>query len=476
MKIEFGTGGWRVPQEEFTTENIYRVVNAVGLYINNEYNKSNANIIIGYDNRNNSFKAAIEAFNILYDKFGFKVKIFDKSVTTPTVMKYVSDYYCDLGVMITASHNPATFNGIKIIEAGGRDATIATTKQIESFCELPIQSSDLTNVCVITEKYIKNKQNSYAYEVKYVDDVLSTINTDIIKNKQFKIVFDNMHSSGHSLFNNLIYKLNVFSNTINFTGIFRDKNYIPCPTEENNKRISEILKNSNEYNFGIAFDGDADRLGIIDENGNFIDGNDMLCLFTWYMYEYRNLKTPVAVSCCSTDRVSAISKDYGCETIETPIGVKYLVEQIINNGINFAGEQNGGVIFPNHLLGKDSIYTLAILLEMLAVTEKTLSELIDDIHQKYGNTYCISTQVDYVGEKDRVKEKIENLLPTFIPSASVSKMDGVKLRFAQNNFLMCRLSGTEPIIRILVESSTKEQSEIYVNTCKKVLKEELGVI
>ena len=128
MKIEFGTGGWRIPQEEFTTENIYRVVNAVGLYINNEYNKSNANIIIGYDNRNNSFKAAIEAFNILYDKFGFKVKIFDKSVTTPTVMKYVSDYYCDLGVMITASHNPATFNGIKIIEAGGRDATIATTK------------------------------------------------------------------------------------------------------------------------------------------------------------------------------------------------------------------------------------------------------------------------------------------------------------------------------------------------------------
>ena len=480
MVIRFGTGGWRVPQEDFTPENIYKVVNGIGAYIIDKYtwcfNKKAIQVVIGYDNRDNSLRAAIEAFNILKNKYDFTVKVFSSSVSTPTTMKYVADKDFDLGIMITASHNPANFNGIKVIDIGGRDATVQTTSSIECFCNSS-EKEDVYKYTYITDTYLQNKINAYEYEQKYVKGILSDINVDKIKKKNFNIVFDNMHGSGSSLFYELTSKLNVKSEVLNFTGVFKDKDYVPCPTEQNNENVSKLIKeNPHKYDFGISFDGDGDRLGIIDEFGNFIDGNDMLCLFAWYLYSEGKIHSPVAVSCCSTDRVSAIASSYGYSVVETPIGVKYLVDEILNNEIEFAGEQNGGVIFPKHLLGKDSICTFAMLLDMLAVTDKTLSELIDFLYIRYGKTYCISEQVRYVGNRDNIKKLIENHLPKVNKKIqSTIRIDGVKLYFDNNDFLMYRLSGTEPTIRILVESPSEQQSKEYVELCKKFFKE-LGVI
>ncbi|GAL32597.1 GlcNAc phosphomutase [Vibrio maritimus] len=377
--IKFGTGGWRAfIGEEFTKDNVKLVAQALANIIKAE-NVAERGFVIGYDRRFLSDKAGRWFAEVLAAN-SIPVSFIDKFVPTPIVMYKAKSMGCAYSACITASHNPADYNGIKVFIEGGRDADEVITEKIEA------QIANLTQQEVISGDFelcvergaitVINPMN------EFVDSIIDLIDIEAIKNANLKVLIDPMFGVAKNALQTVLINGRCDVDVINdgknpdFGGL------MPSPSAATLYRLKHLVA-AEGYDIGIGTDGDADRLGIIDEQGNFIHPNEVLLLLYYYLLEYKGWKGSVVRNIATTHLLDKVAADYGEKSFEVPVGFKHISSQMEADDSLIGGESSGGLTIRGHIKGKDGVFASSLLVEMLSVTQKTLSELLSEIYGKY---------------------------------------------------------------------------------------------
>ena len=464
--IRFGTGGWRaVIGDDFIRENIERV--AAGVAALRAEIGGTTPIIVGYDRRFLSDSAAKWIAGVLA-AYDIQVMFLNRSAPTPLIMHTVKKLDLDFGLEVTASHNPPEYNGIKLIVKEGRDAPAETTAHLEELIANlgEVKSLDFNDAVAIGKiTYIKNPFNPF------IDDILAVMDTKAIRERGMRILFDPMHGSS-------VYPLMVIFHTTRCTIdlIHGDKDAyfggsMPAPTESTLTDLSQKVV-AGGYDLGIGVDGDGDRLGIIDSNGRYISANEILVMLYYYLHEYQGWKGPVVRNLATTHMLDKVAESFGETCYEVPVGFKWISSKIDEVDAVLGGESSGGLTVRGHIHGKDSVYAAALFVEMMSVTGKSPSELMDELTAKYGKFVMSEFNLHFdPAEKERINEVIftEKKLPEFGEKiVKVAYEDGCKVYF-ENGFIICRFSGTEPLLRIFAEAQTKERADKYIDAFAKFL-------
>lgn len=467
--IKFGTGGWRAfIGEEFTKDNVQLVAQALANIINNE-NVAQKGFVVGYDRRFLSDKAS-RWFTEVLAANAIKVSFIDKFVPTPIVMFKAKEMNCAYSACITASHNPADYNGIKVFIEGGRDADEIITEKIE------------TQIAQLTLDKVKAVDFDQAVEDKliqlinpmneFVDSIIDFIDIEAIKKANLRVLIDPMFGVAKNALQTVLINGRCDVDVINdgknpdFGGL------MPSPSAATLYRLKHLVA-AEGYDIGIGTDGDADRLGIIDEKGNFIHPNEVLILLYYYLLEYKGWKGSVVRNIATTHLLDKIAADHGETAFEVPVGFKHISSQMEADDSLIGGESSGGLTIRGHIKGKDGVFASSLLVEMLSVTGKKLSELLDEIYGKYGYAYTAEGDCTFKPAQKEVlynRIYVEKQLPEFeYEIDKVSYEDGAKVYFKNGGWVIARFSGTEPLLRIFAEMADKETAEHVVLQVKEFL-------
>jgi len=474
--IKFGTGGWRAEiGKDFHMTNIQIIGQALADRIN-ELDEADKPVVIGYDRRFLSDTAAKWLAEVLCAN-GIHVWIMHRSVPTPMVMHMVKKQGLHYGMEVTASHNPSNYNGIKIVVDEGRDAPVDVTENIERRCSItgnvhvmPIDKALETGMVT----YVENPFNDF------LDDILGILDVQAIRNRGPRLLFDSMHGSSTYPFNVIFYTCRCTVDQINANKDAYFGGKMPAPTELTLKPLAEQVV-AGGYDLGMGIDGDGDRLGVIDCNGDYISANDILVLLYYYLHEYKGWKGPVVRNLATTHLLDRVAEGLGEKCYEVPVGFKHISSKIDEVDAVLGGESSGGLTVRGHIHGKDSIYAAALFVEMLCKTGKTPGAMIKELREKYGDRVMVEYNVplseDRKQELLRVfangledPESIRDQLPVFEPTyCRANFIDGCKFYFDDDSFVICRPSGTEPLLRVFAEAPTREQAQGYIDTWKKFL-------
>lgn len=466
--IKFGTGGWRaVIGEDFICDNIRRVAAGI-LRLAEEQSKTDKPIIIGYDRRFLSVSAAKWVAETLV-KGGIEVWFLNRSAPTPLIMHTVKDKSLYFGIEITASHNPANYNGIKLIVDEGRDAPVETTERLEQL----IAETDRVEYCNFDEAveigkitYLRNPFN------KFLDDIIAMLDMEALRERGLRVLFDTMHGSGTYPLQVIFHTARCTIDTMNLNKDAYFGGMMPAPTEQTLGLLQDtVIKD--DYDLGIAMDGDGDRLGIIDKNGRYINANEILCMLYYYLVKYKGWTGPVVRNLATTHMLDRIAESFGEKCYEVPVGFKYISSKIDEVNAVLGGESSGGLTVRGHIHGKDSVYAASLFAEMVSVTKKSPTELMSELEEKFGRFVMVEDNLSFAPERKAEIEKIifeDKALPNFgTEIARVNYEDGCKVYFKDDSFVICRFSGTEPLLRVFAESSCKENSEKYIADFKTLL-------
>ncbi|MBQ7335091.1 MAG: phosphoglucomutase/phosphomannomutase family protein [Clostridia bacterium] len=468
--IRFGTGGWRgIIGDDFIKANIRRV--ALGVCkLALEEGKAEKPIVIGYDRRFLSEPASRWIAEVM-TAMNFHIILMERSTPTPLVMFLVQHEQLHYGLEVTASHNPASYNGIKLIVDEGRDAPVETTTRLEEI----IATDTETIPSLSIEEAEARGLISYLHAPfnDFIDHILAKLNQDAIKKHSLRILFDPMHGSG-------IYPLTVILQTLRCTVDLINDNKdayfgggIPAPTES---RLQDLRNRvvDGKYDLGIAFDGDGDRLGVIDKNGKYIDANEILCLLYYYLHAVKGWEGPVVRNLATTHMLDKIAESFGETCYEVPIGFKYISAGIDRYNAVLGGESSGGLTVRGHIHGKDSIYAASLFIEMVCTMGISPTQMIHELEEKFGHHEMVETNLEFPAERKAEIHKtlmIDKRLPTF-PDAEIVRVnyeDGCKVYFADGSFVICRFSGTEPLLRIFAEAGSASRAEQSILPFRKLL-------
>ncbi len=457
--IKFGTGGWRaIIGDDFTRENICILAKAMAEKMKAE-GVDDQGIVIGYDRRFLSKETVMWACEVLTAE-GIVCHFVNRSVPTPLIMFYVMKHDYPYGMMVTASHNPALYNGIKVFTAGGRDADETQTADIERYIAA-VKPGDIHKI-----EYPQAVELGLVHEFypmnEYIDDIMEKVDMEAIKNAHLRIALDPMYGVSETALGTIL-----ISGRCDLTVIHREHDTLfggrmPAPSED----TLGMLKTSvldRHLDLGIATDGDADRLGVIDDTGRYLHPNDILVLLYYYLLKYRKWKGPVVRNIATTHRLDRLAAAFGETCYEVPVGFKYISAKMQETGAILGGESSGGLTVAGHINGKDGVYAAALLIEMLAVTGKRLSELMNVVTAECGQSYMEEYSCHFTKQ---VKEKLmhrlfeEKELPDMAPYEvdHVSYLDGCKVYFKNGGWIIARFSGTEPLLRIFCEMPLREEA------------------
>lgn len=463
MAIKFGTDGWRaVIADEYTFENLRKISKATAIAFEG-HPKINNGIVIGYDTRFLS-KEFAECSAEVFANHGVKVYLTDSFVTTPTVSLLSRDKNLAYGVMITSSHNPAKYNGFKLKDEFGGSMGPAHLSVIENelwnadkFDYGKGKFEDFISSGSI--EFIKGKD----YYRKTLEEKIETAN---INSSGIRIIYDAMYGSGQGMMDGII----------NFTALRSEVNpsfggSSPEPVQKNLALISSEIKKG-DYDIGIVTDGDADRIAIFDEHGEFVDAQKTFALLLTYMVENKKMTGGVVRGFSSSELIKEICAEYGLKLYTVPIGFKYISELMIKEDILIGAEESGGIGLKHHLPERDGIFNGMMFCEMLAAKKKKLSELIAEIEGKYGKYYY--KRIDQHLSSNDLKSELIELTKGLKEVAGLKvigqdTLDGCKLLF-ENGWLLVRASGTEPLLRIYTETTGENKTEEILNDIKKKFK------
>lgn len=467
--IQFGTGGWRAfIGEEFTKDNVRLVAQALSNIMINEQAQKNG-FVIGYDRRFLSDKAG-KWFAEVIAANGIKVSFIDRFVPTPIVMFQAKEMGCIYSACITASHNPADYNGIKVFIEGGRDADEIITQKIEQ------QIAHLTQQDVSSVDF-EEALNDGCIEIinpmnDFVDSIIDKIDMASIKKANLRVLIDPMFGVAKNALQTVLISARCDVDVINdgenpsFGGL------MPSPNAATLYRLKHLVAHDG-YDIGIGTDGDADRLGIIDEKGHFIHPNEVLLLLYYYLLEYKGWKGSVVRNIATTHLLDKVAADHGEKSFEVPVGFKHISSQMEADDSLLGGESSGGLTIRGHIKGKDGVFASSLLVEMISVTGKKLSEMLDEIYAKYGYAYTAEGDCTFKASgKEALYNKIyiEKQLPEFeYEIEKVSYEDGAKVYFKNGGWVIARFSGTEPLLRIFAEMEDKLTAEKVLNQMKAFL-------
>ena len=452
--IKFGTGGFRaVIGDDFTKQNIELLAQGLVNKIKDE-KVENSPLVIGYDRRFLSDLAAKWAASV-FAANGIKVHFIDLQAPTPLIMFVVKQSKAAYGMAVTASHNPAEYNGIKVFTAGGRDAAKEVTDVLEEYI------AKLTPADVKTMEFQEGVDAGIIEYIEpmndYIDSILSFVDVDVIKKRHLKVLLDPMYGVSKTSLQTILLTCRCDVDVIHDRHDTLFGGRLPAPSAKTLAHLSNMVVEG-KYDLGIGTDGDADRIGLIDSEGTFIHPNDILVLLYYYLVKYKGWKGDCVRSIATTHLLDRLADSFGCNSWEVPVGFKHISSKMEETDAIIGGESSGGLTVRGHISGKDGIYAAALLVEMMCVIGKPLNIILKEIKDTYGHCKMSEFDCHFSQEKkDQLNELLftEKKLPDFgIEIDKVSYEDGCKVYFKNGGWIICRFSGTEPLIRIFCEMET----------------------
>ena len=463
--ITFGTDGWRaVIGDEFTFANVDLLARGFGeWFLASDLGESP--VLIGYDTRflSNEFATTISES---LSRMSIQVFLSESPIPTPALSWSVTDMNAGAGIMVTASHNPARYNGIKIKTSDGMSADEGVTDQILNAVERLKDASDGHFRSNGTQVIRKNFMPPYIQQIKRQVDL------ELIKNSELSVVVDGMHGAGSEIFSRIFSESSVSVHEIR-----RESNpsfpnmRAPEPIAINLSSTMEYVSADDEIQCGFAFDGDADRFGLVDEGGQFISSLDTFSLLTEGAYRVRGDKGPVVRSLTMSTLVDRIAEAYGQQVFETKVGFKYLAPIMRENDALMAGEESGGTAFRGHVCERDGPLSALRIMELMAATKKSPGELLRSLHELYGERSYDRYDLAVTSEvTTRLMDRLESEVPDKIGELSVigtDRIDGFRYLLENNSWATVRLSGTEPLVRVYAETENRRLTELVIEDIVK---------
>ncbi len=452
MSIKFGTDGWRaILDKDFTEENVRRVTLAIGKYVTDNFGYKKP-ILIGYDPRKMADEYSLLCAEILKNK-GFNVFYSNRIVPTP-ILAYNALIKKACAIMFTASHNPPEYLGMKFIPDYAGPATSEITDKIVANLDVEYEKSTTSGVL-----------HKIDFAPKYNEHLENLINFNILKNLKTNIIFDGLYSASIGYFDTLLKEHGIKFETIH---LFHDTNFgggMPDPKPRFLKELVEKVKSENNT-VGLANDGDADRFGIINENGEYVSPNEIIAILLKHLIE-KGYKGAVVKTVGSSLLIDCVAKKLGVEVIETAVGFKHVGEAMRKNQVIIGGEESGGLSIQGHIPEKDGLIANLLILETMAENNKTLVELQEELY-KLANakfyTDRIDLKLDNQNEIKDILEKVKHLkVIGEYEITSIDTKDGAKLMLGNNTKILVRPSGTEPLLRIYFETDNLEKLEYLKN-------------
>lgn len=453
--IKFGTGGWReIIGDQFTKHNIQLIAQGIADTMISD------TIAIGYDRRFLSDEAS-RWISEVFAGNKIKVLLSPKATPTPMTMFIVKDLDLEFGIHITASHNPALYNGIKLVMKDGRDAN---TELVEAL-EKTINQINNIHSMKFDQALQKNLIEFRDPRNKYIDSIMDYVDNKTIRDANLKILVDPMHGVSKTSLSIILNSLRCDVDLINERQDTLFGGKLPAPSSAN---LAELQNKVREevYDLGIATDGDADRVGIVDELGHYLHPNILMALLYHYLLKYKSETGAVVRNLSTSHLLDKIASEHNQDVIETEVGFRYISEAMEKYDALIGGESSGGLTIRGHIPGKDGIFAATLLVEMVSITGKKVSQLVKEVQERYG--YYYNSESNYRLSKNK-KEEIINLIfdkksypEQYSKIKRIITIDGLKLVFENDSWVSLRFSGTEPLMRIFSESYSKEDSDYLI--------------
>jgi phosphomannomutase len=469
MTIHFGTDGWRaVISDTFTFGNLRMLTQAIADAVASEHWDKSGNsgtvpnprkVVIGFDTRFLSDRYANEVARVLAAN-GFTVLLAQSDAPTPAISLAVRSLNAIAGIMITASHNAPRYNGVKLKGAYGGSALPEQCRKVEVYLNDNEQRSrgpNLMDFDLAREQGLIQKFNPLP---SYFDHLRTLIRTDLIAENPQRFVVDSMHGSGRGVIKSFLQGTGCDITEIRgemnpgFGGVH------PEPIACNLGALAGAI-GTGLGNFGVTTDGDADRIGAMDEHGIFVDPHKIMSLALRYLVEKRGWTGDVVRTVSTTRMIDRLCQRYGLQLIETPVGFNHISDLMMSGNVLIGGEESGGISFKGHIPEGDGPIMGLLLVEIIATAKKTLHDLVDGLLADVGPVEYQRTDLRL--QHPVAKEEMTDFLVSRAPAqiggqkvSEVSNLDGVKYILADDSWLLIRPSGTEPVLRVYAEGRSKE--------------------
>ena len=446
--IKFGTDGWRaIIAKDYTVNNVCRVSQAVSKWLLK--NNSNPSVVIGFDCRFGG-KLFSDTASKVFIKNGIKVISSNYFITTPMISLATKQLDASIGVVITASHNPPSYNGYKLKASFGGPLLPKEISEIENLIDDKFHD-DLSDVSLENN----DKYKIVDIEKLYHDEVVKNFDIDLINDSNLKLAYDAMYGSGMFVAKRILSNAKFLH--CDWNPSFG--NIAPEPIHRNLSVFSQFIVN-NKIDCGLATDGDADRIGLYNSKGEFVDAHHIILLVIHYLVKYKKMTGKVVTAFSCSVKVKKLCEFYNLEHETVKIGFKHIAGKMVTEDVLLGGEESGGIAIKGHVPERDGIWIGLLLFEYMASSGKSLEDLINEVYDIVGSFSFerIDLHLDNKKKEDVIEKCQNDQFSSFgeFTVKKIEKTDGYKFFFNDDTWLMIRPSGTEPVLRTYSEAPSRE--------------------
>lgn len=460
-KIKFGTDGWRaIIAQQYTVENVMRVASATAKWVKEKYD--NPSIIIGHDCRFAGELFMHSAVKVFLAE-GIAVKMAEGFVSTPMVSLGAVELKSSLGVVITASHNPPSYNGFKLKSEHGGPLSPELVQEIEDIIPDTL-TTDYSTVSLDNDLL-----EIVDLETMYVNHAKANFDLEAIKNSGLNLAYDAMYGAGQNVLKRLLPDTKFLHCDYNpsFMG------QAPEPIAKNLKELEAFIKADGSIDCALATDGDADRIGLYNGDGEFIDSHHIILLLIHYLAKYKSLTGKVVTAFSTTPRVGKMAAHYNLPNEVVKIGFKYIAGIMVDEDVLVGGEESGGIATKGHIPERDGIWMGLIIWEFMAKSGKTLNDLVAEIYEIVGGFKFERSDLHITEElKQSIVSSCKNdEFKSFgkYNVRNIETIDGFKFFFDDERWVMIRPSGTEPVLRVYAEAPTMDEVRTILKTVEETI-------
>lgn len=467
--ISFGTDGWRaVIADEYTFEGVARVARATAQWLEDTRSGDDLQVALGHDARFLGRRFAEHAARVLAAN-DVKVHFGETLTSTPAVSNATVALGCDAGVVITASHNPPEYNGFKIKADFGGPGTPEMIAEVEA--RIPDDAPASSDLPRFDDLVDDGRVQLRDLTGEYLDALRGRLDLEAIRNSGFTIAHDAMFGAGKGMVRRLIGEERTVevrhADNPGFEGT------PPEPIESHLQPLQDAITREG-CDAGIANDGDADRIGMVDENARYVTSHEILALLVKYLHEERGLSGDIVKTFSTTHMLDDMADAYGLSIETTPVGFKHIAPQMVERDVLVGGEESGGIAAAGHIPERDGIYIGLLVVEMMAERGETLSALVQELHDEFGPHYFHRDDIRTTdAQKAKVLDRLENKggLQEVDGHAvqDLDTLDGYKHLLGDGSWLLVRPSGTEPVLRVYAESDAPESARALVEDAAEQL-------
>jgi phosphomannomutase len=460
QEIKFGTDGWRaIIADDYTVANVRRIATGTALWLKSKGAKK---VVIGHDTRFAGQLFAETTARVMA-AHGIKVNLAKGFVSTPMVSLGVVKTGADLGIVITASHNPPSYNGFKLKSHFGGPSVPADVNEVEALIP-DTADAELPTLAAMLESGLLNY-----VDLETLYETHARANFDIAMMQKVRLAYDGMYGAGQSIVRRLLPNAVMLhcDNDPSFKG------QAPEPILRNLQELSQTIAADSSLQMGLANDGDADRIGMFDEDGVFVDSHHLLLLLLHYLHKYKGLSGKVVITFSVTDKMKKMAALYGLPCDVTKIGFKYIAEIMTQEDVLVGGEESGGLAVKGHIPERDGVWMGLMIMEFMAKTGKSLKQLIQEVYDVVG-TFAFDRDDLHLQEsvKQSIIAQCESRAYTAFGSYQIARteaIDGYKFYINDDTWLLVRPSGTEPVLRVYAQAPTLGEARLLLDAAKGTL-------